>query len=34
MNVLEKVQKYERQGSSILHLEADKSDFDTPACIK
>jgi (5-formylfuran-3-yl)methyl phosphate transaminase len=34
MDVLEKAQKMERDGESIIHLEVGEPDFDTPECIK
>ncbi|MEA3280232.1 MAG: pyridoxal phosphate-dependent aminotransferase [Thermodesulfobacteriota bacterium] len=34
MDVLEKANEMEQQGSHIIHLEVGEPDFDTPACIK
>ena len=34
MEVLERAQKLEREGASIIHLELGEPDFDTPECIR
>ena len=34
MDVLERAQELEREGSRIIHLEVGEPDFDTPACVK
>ncbi|MCP4747360.1 MAG: pyridoxal phosphate-dependent aminotransferase [Desulfobacteraceae bacterium] len=34
MDVLEKAQEMECQGTDIVHLEVGEPDFDTPACVK
>lgn len=34
MEVLERAQKLEREGASIIHLELGEPDFDTPACVR
>jgi aspartate/methionine/tyrosine aminotransferase len=33
MDVLEKAQKMERSGQSVVHLEVGEPDFDVPACV-
>jgi len=34
MDVLERAQELEREGTRIIHLEVGEPDFDTPACVK
>ena len=34
MDVLERAQKLEREGTRIIHLEVGEPDFDTPDCVK
>ena len=34
MEVLERAQKLEQEGASIIHLELGEPDFDTPECIR
>jgi aspartate/methionine/tyrosine aminotransferase len=34
MDVLEKAQELEREGTRIIHLEVGEPDFDTPDCVK
>ena len=34
MEILEKAEKMERAGESVIHLEIGEPDFPTPACIR
>ena len=34
MDVLERAQELEREGTRIIHLEVGEPDFDTPDCVK
>lgn len=34
MDVLEKANEMEREGTRVIHLEVGEPDFDTPACVK